>query len=286
MNIIVGKTAGFCYGVKRAVDGAKKEIQNAKEQIYCLGEIVHNKQVVNDLKEKGLIFIENIEGITGKTIIRAHGIKKEIYDEARKRKIDLKDYTCPNVLKIHKIAEEYAKNGYFIFLCGSKNHPENIGTISYCGKNSYIIEKVDDTLKALEELERSGINKLLVISQTTYSLEKFYIIEEIIKNELPKSKELVVQNTICRATELRQKETEELSKKVEYMIIIGGENSSNTRKLYEIAKANCKNCVCVEEAKQLDLEKIKQQEKIGIMAGASTPKESIEEIVEAIKSLD
>ena len=286
MNIIVGKTAGFCYGVKRAVDGAKKEIQNAKEQIYCLGEIVHNKQVVNDLKEKGLIFIENIEGITGKTIIRAHGIKKEIYDEARKRKIDLKDYTCPNVLKIHKIAEEYAKNGYFIFLCGSKNHPENIGTISYCGKNSYIIEKVDDTLKALEELERSGINKLLVISQTTYSLEKFYIIEEIIKNELPKSKELVVQNTICRATELRQKETEELSKKVEYMIIIGGENSSNTRKLYEIAKANCKNCVCVEEAKQLDLEKIKQQEKIGIMAGASTPKESIEEIVEVIKSLD
>ena len=286
MNIIVGKTAGFCYGVKRAVDGAKKEIQNAKEQIYCLGEIVHNKQVVNDLKEKGLIFIENIEGITGKTIIRAHGVKKEIYDEARKMKIDLKDYTCPNVLKIHKIAEEYAKNGYFIFLCGSKNHPENIGTISYCGKNSYIIEKVDDTLKALEELERSGINKLLVISQTTYSLEKFYIIEEIIKNELPKSKELVVQNTICRATELRQKETEELSKKVEYMIIIGGENSSNTRKLYEIAKANCKNCVCVEEAKQFDLEKIKQQEKIGIMAGASTPKESIEEIVEAIKSLD
>lgn len=286
MNIIVGRTAGFCYGVKRAVDGAKNEIQNAKEQIYCLGEIVHNRQVVNNLKEKGLVFIEDIKEATGKIIIRAHGIKKEIYEETRKKKIELKDYTCPNVLKIHKIAEEYAENGYFIFLCGSKNHPENIGTISYCGKNSYIIEKEEDTLKALEELEKSGVNKLLVISQTTYSLEKFFIIEEMIKNELPKSKELVIKNTICRATELRQKETEELAKKVEYMIIIGGENSSNTRKLYEISKANCKECVCVEVAKQLDLEKIKQQQKIGIMAGASTPKESIEEIVNTIKNLN
>ena len=302
MEVILGKSAGFCYGVRMAVEGAKEELEKIRKKekdeeksqkekekntpLYCLGEIVHNKQVINDLRKKGLIFIDNIEESNGKTIIRAHGIKKEIYEIAKKRNIDLKDFTCPNVLKIHKIAEEYAKDGYFIFLCGSKNHPENIGTISYCGKNSYIIEKVDDTLKALEELERSGINKLLLISQTTYSLEKFYIIEEIIKNELPKSKELLVQNTICRATELRQKETEELSKKVKYMIIIGGENSSNTRKLYEIAKVNCKNCVCVEVAKQLDLEKIKQQERIGIMAGASTPKESIEEIVEVIKSLD
>ena len=286
MNIIVGKTAGFCYGVKRAVDGAKNEIQIAKEQMYCLGEIVHNRQVVNNLKKKGLVFIEDIQESTGKIIIRAHGIKKEIYEEARKKKIELKDYTCPNVLKIHKIAEEYAENGYFIFLCGSKNHPENIGTISYCGKNSYIIEKEEDTLKALEELEKSGINKLLVISQTTYSLEKFFMIEEMIKNEFPKSKKLVIKNTICRATELRQKETEKLAKKVGYMIIIGGKNSSNTRKLYEISKANCKDCVCVEAAKQLDLKKIKQQEKIGIMAGASTPQESIEEIVNTIKKLN
>ena len=285
MNIIVGKTAGFCYGVKRAVDGAKNEIQNAKKPIYCLGEIVHNRQVVNNLKEKGLVFIEDIKETTGKIIIRAHGIKKEIYEEAKKRKLELKDYTCPNVLKIHKIAEEYTKKGYFIFLCGDKNHPENIGTISYCGKNSYIIEKEEDTLKALEELEKSGVNHLLVISQTTYSLEKFFIIEEIIKNKLPKSKELVIKNTICRATELRQKETEELAQRVEYMIIIGGENSSNTRKLYEISKANCKACACVEVVKQLDLEKIKQQEKIGIMAGASTPQESIEEIVNTIKKL-
>lgn len=283
MEIIVGKTAGFCYGVKRAVEGAKKEINESKEKVCCLGEIVHNKHVVNNLKEKGLIFIEDIDEMMDKTIIRAHGVKKEIYDKAKKRNIELKDYTCPNVLKIHKIAEEYAKKGYYIFLCGNINHPENIGTISYCGENSYIIEKEEEVLKALAKLEKTGINRLLLISQTTYSLEKFYIIEEIIRNELPKNIELVVKNTICRATELRQKETEELSKKVEYMIVIGGENSSNTRKLYEIAKKNCKSCICVETAEGLNSEEIKKYNKIGIMAGASTPQESIEEVIEKIQ---
>lgn len=286
MEIIIGKTAGFCYGVKRAVNGAKEEIERAKEKVYCLGEIVHNKQVADSLKKQGLILIEDLKEAKGKTIVRAHGISKEIYDEAEKKKIELKDYTCPNVLKIHKIVEEYAKNGYYIFLCGSKKHPENIGTISYCGKNFYVIEKEEDTIKALEKLEKSGIKKLLLISQTTYSLEKFYIIEEIIKNELPRKIELVVKNTICRATELRQKETEELSKKVEYMIVIGGVNSSNTKKLYEIAKTNCKNCVWIEIAEQLEIEKIKKYHKIGIMAGASTPKESIEEVIGVIRKLD
>lgn len=283
MEILIGKTAGFCYGVKRAVNGANDEIKNDKENVYCLGEIVHNKQVINDLKEKGLTFIDDIdEAISGKIIIRAHGVKKEMYDGIRKRKLELKDYTCPNVLKIHKIANEYAEKGYFILLCGSKSHPENIGTISYCGKNSYIIDDENEILNAMEVFEKSGIDRLLLISQTTYSMKKFCAIEEIIKKKLPQNKELLVKNTICKATELRQNETEELAKKVEYMIIIGGENSSNTRKLYEIAKANCKNCVCVETAGQLDLEKIQQQATIGIMAGASTPKESIEEIVKRI----
>jgi len=282
MEIIVGETAGFCYGVKRAVDGAKEELQKTEEKIYCLGEMVHNKQVVKDLEEKGLIVIDDIMEAKGKTLIRAHGVKKEIYDIAKKRGIELKDYTCPNVLKIHKIAEEYAKNGYYIFLCGSKKHPENIGTLSYCGKNFYVIEKEEDSLKALDKLEKSGIHKLLLISQTTYSLEKFYIVEEILRNELPENIELVVKNTICRATEVRQKETEELSKKVDYMIIIGGANSSNTKKLYEIAKKNCKDCVCVETADQLTIETVKNYHKIGIMAGASTPQESIEKVVKEI----
>lgn len=282
MEILVGKTAGFCYGVKRAVDGAKSEIKETKNQIYCLGEIVHNKQVIEELEKEGITFIENIENAEGKTIIRAHGVPEKIYKEAKQRNIELKDYTCPNVLKIHKIAEEYSKKGYYIFLCGSKKHPENIGTISYCKDNSYIIEKEDDALKALEQLEKTGIKKLLVISQTTYSLEKFYIIEEIIKNELPRNIELVVKNTICRATELRQKETEEISKKVDNMIIIGGKNSSNTKKLYEIALKNCKKTICIETKDELEKELYKNSETIGIMAGASTPQKSIDEVVNTL----
>lgn len=284
MDIIIGKTAGFCYGVKRAVEGAKEETKKDKE-IYCLGEIVHNKQVVEELKNEGATFIEDISDAKGKLIVRAHGIKKEIYDDAKKRGIELKDFTCPNVLRIHEIAEEYAKKGFFIFLSGNKNHPENIGTISYCGNNYFVIEKEDDVFKALEEFNKSQLKKLLLISQTTYSLEKFYIIEEIIKNELGKNVDLVIKNTICRATEIRQKETDKISKEVDYMIIIGGSKSSNTKKLYEIAKQNCKNCICVETAEQLNLSDLKGKNRIGIMAGASTPQKSIEEIYNVIKEL-
>ena len=284
MDIIVGKTAGFCYGVKRAVEGAKEETKKEKE-IFCLGEIVHNKQVIEELKKDGMIFIDNIKDAKNKVIVRAHGVKKQIYEEVNKNDIKLIDYTCPNVLKIHEIAEEYSDKGYYIFLCGSKNHPENIGTMSYCGNNYFVIQREEDTLRALDKLKRSGIKKLLLISQTTYSLEKFYIIEEIIKNELEIDVELVVKNTICKATELRQKETEKISKKVDCMIIIGGTNSSNTKKLYEIAKNNCKNCMCVETEAQLNLRKIENQDTIGIMAGASTPQKSIENVVEAIKNL-
>ena len=284
MEVIVGRTAGFCYGVKRAVEGAKKEVKE-DENVYGWGEIVHNKDVVKQLENLGMHFIEDIKEAKGKTIIRAHGIPKQIYQEAEKKQIELIDYTCPKVLKIHEIAEEYAKKGYYIFLLGNRKHPEIIGTLSYCGENKFVIEKEEDALKALEILEKSGIKKLLVISQTTYSLEKFYIIEEIIKNELPKDIELIVKNTICQATEIRQKETEEISKKVDCMIIIGGKNSSNTKKLYDIAKQNCKMVIFIENAKEINLDNIRLDDKIGVMAGASTPEESIEEVVSKLKKI-
>lgn len=282
-KIEIGKTAGFCYGVKRAIEGAEKEVkQNIQKEVYCLGEIVHNKQVIENLEKQGIKFIEDISEAEDMAIIRAHGVPKEVEEEAKKRKISLKNYTCPNVLKIHEIADEYAKNGYFVFLCGSKKHPENIGTISHCKENSYIIENENEVIKALDAFEKTNMKKLLVISQTTYSLEKFYIIEEIIGNELPKNIELVVKNTICKATEVRQKETEDISKKVDYMIIIGGKNSSNTKKLYDIAKNNCKKSILVENYQELEIEKIPDNAKIGIMAGASTPQESIEKVIEKI----
>ena len=284
MEVILGKSAGFCYGVKRAVDGAKHELKKAKgKAIYCLGEIVHNKQVIKELEEKGLVFIEDIKDAKGETIIRAHGIKKEIYKLAKNVKLNLKDFTCPNVLRIHKIAEEHAKRGYYIFLIGSKNHPENIGTLSFCGDNVTVIETEEDVFLAIDGLRKSAIRKLLVILQTTYSVERFKKIETLIKEHIPQNIKLVIKNTICHATELRQKETEDIAKKVQYMIIIGGANSSNTKKLYEIGKANCQNCACIETADELDLNTINKYEKVGVMAGASTPQELIEEVVNMLK---
>ena len=284
MELIVGKTAGFCYGVKRAVDGAKKELKQNKT-LYGLGEIVHNQEVIKELENLGMQFIENIEEAKGKTIIRAHGIPKQIYEETKERQIELMDYTCPKVLNIHQIAEEYANKGYYIFLLGNEKHPEIIGTLSYCGENKFVIEKEDDTIKALEALEKSDIKKLLVISQTTYSLEKFYIIEEIIKNEIPRDIELVIKNTICQATEIRQKETEEMAKKVDSMIVIGGKNSSNTKKLYEIAKQYCKTVLLIQNETELVLDKIQSNDKVGIMAGASTPRESIEKVIKKLEEV-
>ena len=284
MELIVGKTAGFCYGVKRAVDGAKEELKK-NERLYGLGEIVHNQEVNKELENLGMQFIENIEEAKERTIIRAHGIPKQIYEEAKEKDIELIDYTCPKVLKIHDIAEEYAKKGYYIFLLGNKKHPEIIGTLSYCGDHKFVIEKEDDTIKALETFEKTGIQKLLVISQTTYSLEKFYMIEEIIKNEIPRNIELVVKNTICQATEIRQKETEEMAKKVDSMIVIGGKNSSNTKKLYEIAKQYCKTVLLIENETELEINKLQSTHTVGIMAGASTPKESIESVIEKLKNV-
>lgn len=285
MEIIIGKTAGFCYGVKRAVDGAIEESKKNKKT-YCLGELVHNKEVIEDLKNKGIEIIEDINEVNdknAKVILRAHGVEKNIYEKAKINNLELVDYTCSNVLKIHKIAEEYANKGYYIILAGAEKHPEVIGIKSYCGKNFSLIEKEDDVHKAIEKFENSQIEKLLIISQTTYSVAKFENITKIIKEKISENVELVIKNTICLATETRQKETEKLSKQVELMIIIGGKNSSNTKKLYEIAKQNCHNSISVENGKEaeetlknMDLSTI---EKVGIMAGASTPKESIDEVI-------
>lgn len=281
MKIIVGRTAGFCYGVERAVKGAIQEAKKSKKPIFCLGEIVHNRQVIENLENLGVNCIETLGEVKGNVLIRAHGIAKEVYDLAEEKQITIQDYTCPNVLKIHKIAEEFNKKGYFIFLLGSKKHPENIGTISYCGEDSYIIENESEVIKALQVFEKTKKNKLALLSQTTYSLEKFEIIKEKIKNEIKPEINFVVKNTICHATELRQKETKQLAKQVNTMIIIGGKNSSNTRKLYEIAQKECNNTFCIETSKELKENKIIG--KVGIMAGASTPKESIEDVINFLK---
>lgn len=282
MEIIIGKTSGFCHGVKNAVDKATEEVEKSCEKVYCLGELVHNKHVTNSLQEKGLIFIENIEEANGKTIIRAHGVTKETYKKAEELGIELKDLTCPKVLKIHDIVDQYSKEGYYIFLVGIANHPETIGTYSFCGENASIIESISDLEQAVAKMREINIKKALLITQTTFNLRKFEEISESLKQMLEKE-ELKVINTICKSTELRQKETEELSQKVDLMLIIGGKNSSNTNKLYDISLKYCKNVIFAESLEDININFIKQFEKIGVMAGASTPSQSIENIVNFIK---
>ena len=285
MEYIVGKTAGFCYGVKNAVEKSEKALENEKP-IYCLGEIVHNKNVVKDLENKGIIFIDDLKQNLEKrkTIIRAHGIAKEVYTQADKMGIDLIDLTCPKVLKIHKIVSEYNEKEYYIFLVSKKKHPEIIGTASFCGDDVSIIENIDDINISIDNFKKSNRKKLAIVVQTTFSLQKFTEITESIKKKFKNFENIEVVNTICNATKIRQEETEELSKKVDCMIIVGGKNSSNTKKLYEISKKNCNNTICVEEVNEIDKGVLKQGNIVGIMAGASTPQCSINSVIELVKN--
>jgi len=284
MEIIIGKTAGFCFGVENAVNKTKEQLKN-KKNIFCLGELVHNKQVTEELENEGLIFIDDISDSKKDVIIRAHGEKKETYDKANKLNLNVIDLTCPKVTKIHKIAEEYANKGYYILLIGKSNHPEVIGTLSYCGENCDIIEEKSEIEQKLEKIYKSENKKILIISQTTFSLEKFNKIVLLIQEKLKDNIEIEIKKTICDATRLRQEETKELSLKVDAMIIIGGRHSSNTNKLYEIAKANCSNSILIESSIELDKEEMEKYKKVGIMAGASTPKKSIESVVEMLNEL-
>lgn len=283
MQVILGKTAGFCLGVQNAVNKATEELEK-QGNIYCLGELVHNKQIINILIQKGMIFINDIEEAKGKTIIRAHGVEKKVYEKAKEKGIEILDLTCPKVLYVHKLAEEYIEKGYYIFFTGEKEHPETIGTVSFCAENYSIIEEEDDIKGAIQNFKKSKNTNVALISQTTFNLEKFNRITNKIKEQI-KEENLEIKNTICNATRLRQEETASIAKEVDAMIIIGGKHSSNTNKLNDIAKEFCNNVFFIETKEELNLEKINKFEKIGIMAGASTPQKSINDLVDIIKEL-
>ena len=304
MEILVGKMAGFCYGVNNAVTKTIEYLEKSNKKLYCLGEIVHNKQVVKELEEKGVTFIDDVEHIIDlnkenkdiTVVIRAHGEPKSTYDLLEKNNIEILDLTCPSVLKIHKTVEEYVNMGYYIFLIGQKNHPETIGTYGFCKGKCSIIENIEDIDLSIKYVTENNFKKVLIVAQTTFSLEKFnkFInkIKEFVNkyNAVEKTNnpmELEIKNTICNATKLRQEETNEISKQVEYMIIIGGKNSSNTKKLYDVSKENCNNVILIETYKELQnddlIDKLKKSQKVGIMAGASTPKKSIDDVINILK---
>lgn len=281
MELIIGKTAGFCFGVRNAVDKTYEEINNNTKNLYCLGELVHNEKIVDDITKKGVITIEDITKVPNNSnvIIRAHGVEPSIYDIAKEKNIKLIDLTCPKVAKVHELAKEFANENYYIMLIAEKRHAETIGTKGFCGEKSSIIENIEDIEIGIRDFEESNSNKIAILAQTTFSVEKFKKIVKNIKSRVDCKVE--VKNTICNATEMRQAETEDLSKKVDLMIIIGGKNSANTKRLYDISTKNCKNAILIQNKDDLSLrEALKNDfERIGIMAGASTPKDCIDEVI-------
>lgn len=282
MNVIIGKTSGFCNGVSYTVKTAEEAIKN--EKIYCLGEIVHNERVINDLEKNGMITIKNIDEApnNSKVIIRAHGELKETYDKALQKNIDILDLTCGKIKAIRvKISKRV--DDHFIVIIGKKQHPESLGVLSFSGNNSLIIEDFEDIDKNIEIINGSSMNKIYIVSQTTFNADKYDKLVDYLKSLT--EKDIIIDKTICDATSKRQNETKELSKKVNTMIIVGGRKSSNTKELELIAKEYCNNVLLVQNKDDIQTENI-IGENIGIMAGASTPNVVVDEIVDKLNRQD
>ncbi|WP_191344840.1 bifunctional 4-hydroxy-3-methylbut-2-enyl diphosphate reductase/30S ribosomal protein S1 [Anaerotignum lactatifermentans] len=271
-NIRVAESAGFCFGVKRAIEMAYEAI-GVEPKIYSYGQLIHNKTVTDDLASKGLEIVENLDGLTeGTLLIRSHGVGKALYDEAEAKGLKILDGTCPFVKKIHNIVHDKLAEGMGIIIVGDGTHPEVIGINGWC-ENAAVILEDEEAAKTKEIPEKE---KYAVVVQTTFRQAKLDKILEILQD---RGVNMEVHNTICSATEKRQTEAEELSKTVDKMIVIGGKNSSNTQKLVEICAKNCGNTVHIETICDLVLNNFGKDDKIGITAGASTPPAIIKEVV-------
>ena len=281
MEIIVGKYSGFCNGVRYTVEKANEAVDSS-QSIYCLGELVHNERVIEDLEKKGMKTISSIEDAedNSKVIIRAHGEIKSTYDRAEEKHIELLDLTCGKIKAIRtKIKNKMDE--FFIVIIGKKNHPETLGVQSFSGNDSYILENEEDINELLNIFKQSSKNKLYIVSQTTFNSDKFDRLVDCIKNVF--TCEIVVDKTICDATSNRQEETRELSKNVDVMIIVGGKNSSNTKELEVISTENCGKVYLVQDVRDLQNITIDNTCKVGIMGGASTPEIVVKEIIDYLE---
>jgi len=278
LEIIVAPKAGFCFGVKAAIDKTFRCIQENPEklEIYTYGPLIHNNQVIEKLKELGVKATDDIgDAIGGILIIRSHGVPLEIYERAKKLDIKLVDATCPFVRNIQKIAHQYHLKGYKIVIVGNPNHPEVIGINGWCNNEAVVLG--DST--GIDDLEK--YDNMCVVAQTTLTKEKW---DEVTNKLLSMGKNVKVINTICLATKERQEACEKVAREVDYMIVIGGYHSSNTQKLLEICQKNCNNCIHIETAEDLPLDEIEKAKKVGITAGASTPDWVINEVIKKLES--
>ncbi|KAA0257777.1 4-hydroxy-3-methylbut-2-enyl diphosphate reductase [Deferribacter autotrophicus] len=277
MKIIKAEHAGFCFGVERAV-GIVENASTIYENVVTLGPIIHNPQLVNKLKEKGVLPVESTGDVEKKhtVIIRSHGITKDNYNFLKEKDVNIIDATCPFVIKAHKSAMNLSKEGYTVVVFGEKEHPEVKGIVSYVEGEYYLISSKEEA-EQLPFKEKYG-----VVAQTTQNGEYFKNVVDVIKE---KCNELKVVNTICNATTYRQEAAKAVAKQVDMMIIVGGKNSGNTRRLYEICKEICKNSIHIETKDELDEKMFENIEKVGITAGASTPDYLINDVINYLEEV-
>jgi len=280
MRIEISKFNGFCSGVKVAVEKANKTL-NEENRLYSYGEIIHNKDVVDRLEKKGMVVVDDIpENIDAQLLIRAHGVGKHVLEKLKENNIEVIDATCVKVKKIHKIVEEYKNKGYDIIITGDKNHPEVLGILGWCGNDAAVIESPEELL----ELKLDSHKKYCMVSQTTFNTDTFRKIENAINaNNI---QNIEIYNTICDATRKRQEACVELASRSDVMLIIGGKNSSNTKKLYELSREVCPNTFLIENYKEIPYNYIDKNTIVGVSAGASAPDWIIEEVINMLENLN
>lgn len=281
-QVVVAKSAGFCFGVERAVNRVYEQIQAVKEgkaqgPIYTYGPIIHNEEVVRDLEEKGVQVLDteedlkNLQEGQGTVIIRSHGVSRHVYDILNSRRVNVVDATCPFVKKIHKIVDEHSRAGEAVIIIGSPAHPEVEGIRGWGNGDTVVVENEADA----KEYNLPEGKKLCIVSQTTFNYNKF---QELVEKISKKGYDSSVLNTICNATQERQVEARQIASQVDVMIVIGGKNSSNTQKLYEICRRECKHTYYIQTLEDFKPEITGTVRSVGITAGASTPNQIIEEV--------
>ena len=286
MEVKVAKTAGFCFGVQRAVDKVYELIDSCQDRLFTLGPIIHNEEVVNDLEKKGVRVASEEELKTlpkGSTVvIRSHGVGKKVYDQLKECGLSYVDVTCPFVLKIHRIVEKESKAGSHIVIIGDPDHPEVVGICGWCIGSYTVIRTKQDALDFVPPESKN----VCIVSQTTFNYNKFKDLVEILRKKRYDNTVLNILNilnTICNATEERQREAKSIAGEVDTMLVVGGRHSSNTQKLFEICKKECENTYYIQTPVDLDSEMFQCSSYVGITAGASTPKKIIEEVQEHVR---
>ena len=275
MNVILAESAGFCFGVQRAVDVVKKQIAEGQGPLYTYGPIIHNEEVVKDFEAHGVTVMEEDcqkDYTPGTVIIRSHGVTKSVEENLKSKGHNVIDATCPFVKKIHRAVDEHSKNGEYIVIIGNPDHPEVRGIIGWINGEDYT---VISGVQSAKDFSVNSDRDICIVSQTTFNHNKFQELVEIIKQ---KGYHIIVLNTICDATNKRQVEAADIASKVDAMLVIGSKNSSNTQKLYEICKTRCNNTYYIQTADDFQPSDLSSIESVGITAGASTPNNIIEEV--------